>query len=256
LIHQTAIIDPAAKIGADVTIGAYSIIGADVEIGDGSWIAPHVIINGPTRIGRENKIHSFASIGGDPQDKKYDGEPTLLEIGDRNVIREYCTFSRGTVQGGNVTRMGDDNWVMAYVHLAHDCIVGNNTIFANGASLAGHVTVGDFTILGGFTLVHQFCTIGDHAFCGMGSAIAKDVPPYVMVNGNPAHPHGLNVEGMKRRGFSSEAMSAMRKAYKVLYRSGLGLGEAIRLLDEMSEDCSELGVMVEFLQNQTRGIVR
>ena len=256
MIHQTAVIDPSAKIGENVSIGPYSIIGADVEIGDETTIGPHVVIEGPTKIGKKNKIYQFASLGGDPQDKKYADEPTLLEIGDRNVIREYCTFSRGTIQGGNITKMGDDNWLMAYVHIAHDCIVGNNTIFANGASLAGHVTVDDHTILGGFTLVHQFCAIGAHAFCGMGSAIAKDVPPYVMVNGNPAHPHGLNTEGLKRRGYSSESLSTLRKAYKVLYRSGLGIGEAIRVLEEMAEACEELNLMVEFLQRQTRGIVR
>lgn len=256
MIHQTAIIDPNAKLGSNVSVGPYSIVGADVEIGDGTTIGPHVVIEGPTRIGAENKIYQFASLGGDPQDKKYADEPTLLEIGDRNVIREYCTFSRGTTQGGNLTKLGDDNWVMAYVHIAHDCIVGNNTIFANGTSLAGHVTVDDYSILGGFTLVHQFCSIGAHAFCGMGSAIAKDVPPFVMVTGNPAHPHGLNSEGLKRRGYSAEAMSTLRKAYKVLYRSGLGLGEAIRVLEEMSAACSELNILIEFLQRQTRGIVR
>jgi len=257
LIHPSAVIDPGAKIADDAHVGPFSVIGADVEIGPGSWIGPHVVISGPTRIGRENRIYQFASLGEAPQDKKYAGEPTLLEIGDRNLIREYCTINRGTVQGGNVTRIGDDNWIMAYVHIAHDCLIGNHTIFANGASLAGHVEVGDWAILGGFTLVHQFCSIGAHAFSGMGSALAKDLPPYVMVNGNPAHPHGLNSEGLKRRGFDADTLSLLRRAYKVVYRSSLGRGEAVRELERMNEKGNgDLQLLIDFLKRDGRGIIR
>lgn len=255
-IHPTAIIDASARLGERVSVGPYSIIGADVEIGDDTWIGPHVVINGPTRIGRENRIYQFASLGDAPQDKKYAGEKTRLEIGDRNVIRECCTVNRGTVQDRGVTTIGDDNWIMAYVHIAHDCDVRDNTILANNASLAGHVRIEDYAILGGFTLVHQFCAVGAHAFSGMGSAIGKDVPPYVMVSGNPAHPHGLNSEGLKRRGFTPEAISGLRRAYKVLYRSGQRLEDALVQLEGMSGDCPEIAPMVTFLRNQTRGILR
>ncbi|HEA26443.1 MAG TPA: acyl-ACP--UDP-N-acetylglucosamine O-acyltransferase, partial [Ectothiorhodospiraceae bacterium] len=203
LIHPTAIIDPTAKIGSDVEIGAFSIIGANVEIGDETWIGPHVVIKGPTTIGKQNKIYQFSSIGEDPQDKKYADEPTRLEIGDRNLIREFCTFNRGTAQDRGTTSVGDDNWIMAYVHLAHDCVIGNNTILANNAGLAGHVHVGDFTILGGYTVVHQFCSFGKHSITAMGSVVFKDVPPYLTISGYPAKPYGLNSEGLKRRGFTS-----------------------------------------------------
>lgn len=255
-VHPSAIVDPAARIGTDVTIGPYSIIGADVEIGEGTWIGPHVVIEGPTRIGKENRIFQFASIGGEPQDKKYAGEPTRLEIGDRNVIREYVTISRGTVQDDGLTSIGSDNWIMAYVHIAHDCVVGNNTIFANSASLAGHARVGDYAILGGFTLVHQFTAIGAHSFCGMGSAISMDVPPFIMVNGSPAHPHGLNSEGLKRRGFSSDDLTQLKRAYRTLYRSNLKLEEAIVTLREQAKSSAPVQTMVDFLQAQTRGILR
>lgn len=255
-IHPTAIIDPNARIAAGVTIGAYSVIGAEVEIGEGSWIGPHVVINGPTKIGRENKIFQFASVGDAPQDKKYRNEPTRLEIGDRNVIREGCTINRGTIQDQSLTRIGNDNWIMAYVHVAHDCIVGNNTILANNVALAGHVTVGDFVILGGFTLAHQFVSIGAHAFTAMGTAVGKDVPPYVMVAGNPAAPHGLNSEGLKRRGFTTEQLTSLRRAYKILYRSGKTLEEAMAELTPMTENAPELVPFVQFLATQTRGIVR
>ena len=255
-IHPQAIIDPTATIADDVTIGPFSVIGAEVDIGPGSWIGPHVVISGPTSIGRDNKIYQFASIGDAPQDKKYDGEPTRLEIGDRNVIREYCTISRGTVQDTGVTRIGNDNWIMAYVHIAHDCQVGNNTIFANSATLAGHVIVEDFAILGGFTLVHQFCKVGEHCFTAMNSVISKDVPPYIMVSGHMASPHGLNVEGLKRRGFSAEALNTLRKAYKILYRSGKTLEQAITEIGELSPDLDEIQRFKQFLQNVTRGIVR
>ena len=256
VIHERAIIDPGAKLGSGVRVGAYSIIGAEVEIGDGTWIGPHVVINGPTRIGRDNKIFQFASLGEAPQDKKYAGEPTSLEVGDRNVIREYCTLNRGTAQGGGVTRIGDDNWIMAYVHIAHDCLIGNQTVFANGATLAGHVSVGDYAILGGFTLVHQFCALGAHCFCGMGSAVSKDVPPYVMVAGHMAEPHGINTEGLKRRGFSPEVLRTLREAYKILYKSNLTLEQAVAKLKGLADECREVGEMVTFLEQSTRGIIR
>lgn len=255
-IDPRAVIDPAARIADNVTIGPFCVIGAGVEIGEGSWIGPHVVINGPIRIGRDNRIFQFASIGEIPQDKKFAGEDTRLEIGDRNTIREYVTINRGTVQGGGLTRVGSDNWLMAYIHIAHDCIVGDHCILANGASLAGHVTVEDHAILGGFTLVHQFCTIGRHAFCGMGSAVAKDVLPYCMVSGSPASVHGLNREGLKRHGFSPEAQQALRRAYKLIFRSGLTAEQAQGALRETTHDSPELEVLVDFLARSTRGIVR
>jgi UDP-N-acetylglucosamine acyltransferase len=256
LIDSRAVIDPKAELAAGVEVGPYAVIGPEVVIGEGSWIGPHVVINGPTRIGRENRIFQFASVGEMPQDKKYGGEPTLLEIGDRNVIREFCTLNRGTVQGGGLTRIGSDNWIMAYVHIAHDCLIGNHTIFANNASLAGHVTIEDHVILGGFSLVHQFCSLGAHCFTAFGSGIAKDIPPYVMVGGHPAAPHGLNVEGLRRRGFSKETLSCLRRAYKTLYRANLTMKEAIAQLKEQLAECPELGLMVDFLEKSTRGIVR
>ncbi|MCW9058062.1 MAG: acyl-ACP--UDP-N-acetylglucosamine O-acyltransferase [Gammaproteobacteria bacterium] len=256
MIDSRAVIDPAARIAPGVIVGPYSVIGPDVEIEAGCRIGPHVVIRGPTRIGRDNEIFQFASIGDAPQDKKYDHEPTRLEIGDRNVIREGCTINRGTVQDRGLTSIGDDNWIMAYVHIAHDCIVGNNTIFANNASLAGHVRIEDHVILGGFTLVHQFCAIGAHAFTGMGSAIAKDVPPYMMVSGAPAHPHGLNSEGLKRRGFSDEAMATLKKAYKLLYRSRMSFEEALVEIRALEPECVEVTPLREFLERQTRGIIR
>ncbi len=256
MIHPQAIIDPSAVLAEGVSVGAFSVIGAGVEIGTGTRIASHVVIDGPTRIGSDNKIYAFAAIGGDPQDKKYAGEPTSLEIGDRNVIREYCTLSRGTVQDGGMTRLGDDNWIMAYVHIAHDCRIGNNTIFANSASLAGHVTVEDYVILGGFSLLHQFCKVGAHAFTAMNSVISKDVPPFIMVSGHMAKPYGLNSEGLKRRGFSPDSLSQLRKAYKILYRSGLTLEQAIEQLQAMDGAAAEVDQWVAFLKDVTRGIVR
>ena len=256
LIDSRAVIHPSARLAPDVSVGPYSIIGADVEIGAGTWVGPHVVINGPTRIGRDNKIFQFASVGEAPQDKKYAGEPTRLEIGDRNVVREFVTISRGTVQDVGVTRVGNDNWIMAYVHIAHDCQVGNHVTFSNSASLAGHVHVQDHVILGGFTLVHQFCHIGAHCFTGMNSVISMDVPPYMMVSGHMAKPRGLNVEGLKRRGFSAEKLTALRRAYKVIYRSKLTLAQAIKQLKTMAGDTPEVAVMIEFLENATRGIVR
>ncbi len=255
MIDVRALIAPDAKLGDGVTVGPYSIIGSGVEIGAGTWIGPHVVINGPTRIGHDNKIFQFASLGEAPQDKKYAGEKTRLEIGERNVIREYCTINRGTPQGG-VTRVGNDNWIMAYAHIAHDCLVGDHTIFVNAASLGGHVTVGDHAILGGFTMVHQFCMIGAHCFCGMGSVISMDVPPYVMVSGHPAKPHGINSEGLKRRGFSSEALRALREAYKLIYKSKLTLNEAREQIAARVDEHPELALLTRFLEQNQRGIVR
>jgi UDP-N-acetylglucosamine acyltransferase len=255
-IHPTAIVHPGARLGAGVEIGPYSVVGEHVEIGDDTWIGPHVVIGGHTRIGRGNRIFQFSSLGGIPQDKKYAGEPTRLEIGDRNTIREFCTFNCGTAQDVGVTRLGNDNWIMAYVHLAHDCQVGNNTIFANNAQLAGHVHVGDWVILGGFTAVHQFVRIGAHAMSGMSTALAQDVPPYVMVSGNPPAPHGINSEGLKRRGFSPESVMAIRRAYKTIYKSGLKLDEAREALAGEATAVRELRPMVDFLAQAGRGIVR
>lgn len=256
MIHPTAVIDPTAKIADSVEIGAYSIIGANVEIGENTWIGPHVVIQGPTKIGKENKLFQFSSIGDVPQDKKFHNEVSYLEIGDRNTIREFATINRGTEDGGGTTRIGNDNWLMAYIHIAHDCQVGNGTIFANNASLAGHANIGDFAILGGFTLVHQFCTIGQHAFCGMGSAISKDVLPYVMVNGSPASTYGLNSEGIKRKGFSKETIKALKDAYKIIYRSKLTVKEVNNELKSLAEQFPEVNNMLAGLNNSERGILR
>ncbi len=256
MIHPAAIVDSAARIGANVEIGPYSIIGPDVEIGDDTEIGPHVVIKGHTRIGRENRIFQFCSLGEMPQDKKYSGEPTRLEIGDRNTIREFCTFNLGTVQGGGVTSVGDDNWIMAYVHIAHDCRVANKTIFANGASLAGHVTVDDLVIFGGFTGVHQFCRIGAHVISAASSLVLQDVPPYLMVAGNTAQPYGIHVEGLKRRGFTSEAITELKRAYRTLYKSGLLLEEAKAKLAEQAKTQPDVQLMVDFLEASKRGIIR
>ena len=255
-IHPTAIVHPGARLGANVEIGAYSIVGEHVEIAGNTWIGPHVVIGGHTRIGRDNRIFQFSSIGEMPQDKKYANEPTRLEIGDRNTIRECCPFNCGTVQDVGVTRLGNDNWIMAYVHLAHDCQVGNHTIFANNAQLAGHVHVGDWAILGGFTAVHQFVRIGAHSMTAMGSALLQDLPPYVMAAGNTAEPHGINSEGLKRRGFSAEAISAIRRAYKTLYKSGLKLDEARAAIAGEVATVPELALLESFLAQAGRGIVR
>jgi UDP-N-acetylglucosamine acyltransferase len=256
MIHPAAIVDSGARVGANVDIGAYSIIGPDVEIGDDTEIGPHVVIKGHTRIGRENRIFQFCSLGEMPQDKKYAGEPTRLEIGDRNTIREFCTFNLGTVQGGGVTSLGDDNWIMAYVHIAHDCHVGNKTIFANGASLAGHVTVDDLVIFGGFTGVHQFCRIGAHVITAASSLVLQDVPPYLMVAGNTAQPYGIHVEGLRRRGFTNEAITELKRAYRTLYKSGLLLEEAKGKLAEQAKTQPDVQLMVDFLETSKRGIVR
>ncbi|MBX3692910.1 acyl-ACP--UDP-N-acetylglucosamine O-acyltransferase [Dokdonella sp.] len=256
MIHPSAIIDPQAKIGANVSIGAYSIIGADVEIGDNTSIGPHVVIDGPTRIGRDNRIWQFASLGAAPQDKKFHGERSRLEIGDRNVIREFVTFNRGTEDGAGLTRIGNDNWLMAYVHIAHDCVVGNHAIFSNAASLAGHVVVDDWVILGGFTLVHQFCQVGAHAFTAMGAIINRDVPPYVTVAGSFAEPKGINSEGLRRRGYSSDRIMAIKRAYRTLYMSGLPLADARTELARAAEDAPDVRLMLDFIERSQRSLVR
>ena len=256
MIHPTAIIDPQARIGANVSIGAYTIIGADVEIGDNTTIGPHVVIEGPTRIGRDNRIWQFASIGAAPQDKKFHGERSRLEIGDRNVIREFVTFNRGTDDGAGLTKIGNDNWLMAYVHIAHDCVVGNHAIFSNAASLAGHVLVDDWVILGGFTLVHQFCQVGAHAFTAMGAIINRDVPPYVTVAGSFAEPKGINSEGLRRRGYSSDRIMAIKRAYRTLYMSGLPLADARTELARAAEDAPDVKLMLDFIERSQRSLVR
>jgi UDP-N-acetylglucosamine acyltransferase len=256
VIHPTAIVASSARLDSTVSIGPYAVIGEDVEIGAGTQIAAHVAVKGPTRIGRDNRIHQFASIGDDPQDKKYAGERTELEIGDRNTIREYCTINRGTAQDKGVTRVGNDNWIMAYVHIAHDCDVGDGTIFANNASIAGHVSVGDWAILGGFTAAHQFCRIGAHAMTSMFTYVTKDVPPYVTASGRPAMPRGINAEGLKRRGFNAEQIRNIREAYRILYRRGLKLEEALASLDERAQTQPELTVLVSSLRASSRGVVR
>ena len=256
MIHPTAIIHSGARLGAGVSVGAYSIIDEHVEIGDNTRIGPHVVITGNTKIGCDNRIFQFCSLGEIPQDKKYAGEPTRLEIGDRNTIREYCTFNLGTVQDAGVTRMGDDNWIMAYVHVAHDCQVGNRTTFANNAQLAGHVHVDDWAILGGYTGVHQFCRVGAHTMTAVGTVVLQDVPPYVMAAGNTATPFGINAEGLKRRGFSPEALMALKRAYRTLYKSGLMLEEARSKLEEDVKTHPEIQPILEFLAVSKRGIIR
>ncbi len=254
--HPTALIHPNARLADDVEVGAYSIIGEHVEIGSGTHIGPHVVIGGHTRIGKNNRIFQFSSLGEIPQDKKYAGEPTRLEIGDHNTIREFCTFNLGTAQDVGVTRVGNHNWIMAYVHLAHDCQIGNHTIFANNAQLAGHVLVEDYAILGGFTGVHQFCKIGAHVMTGVGSVLLKDVPPYVTASGDPAAPHGINSEGLKRRGFSSSAIMAIKRAYKTLYKSGLTLEQAKDAILEQAAEYPQLNALADFLSRSQRGIIR
>jgi UDP-N-acetylglucosamine acyltransferase len=255
-IHPTALIDPAARLADDVEIGAYSIIGPNVEIGSGTRIGPHVVVDGYTRIGKNNRIFQFNSLGAEPQDKKYSGEPTRLEIGDNNTIREFCTFNTGTAQDAGVTRLGDGNWIMAYVHIAHDCQVGNNTIFANNASLAGHVHICDWVILGGFSTVHQFVIVGEHAMTSFTAAVGQDVPPYVMAHGNRAEPAGINSEGMRRRGFDAEDIRAVKNAYKTLYRRGLPFEEARAQILEQASDCAALQPFTRFFALSERGIIR
>jgi UDP-N-acetylglucosamine acyltransferase len=255
-IHSTAIIDASAELDSSVEVGPYTVIGANVKIEAGTRIAGHVVINGSTIIGKNNQIFQFSSLGEAPQDKKYKGEPTLLEIGDNNTIREFCTFNRGTVQDKGTTKIGNDNWIMAYVHIAHDCQIANHTIFANNSSLAGHVDVDDYAILGGFTLIHQFCKIGSHVITAVGSVVFKDIPPYVTAAGYDAKPHGINAEGLKRRGFNSESILQIKRAYKALYRNGLTLEEAKVELAAMQIFTPEIGLLTDFLNVSTRGIVR
>ncbi len=256
MIDKTAIIDPTARIANNVQIGPWTIIGPGVEIAEGTWIGSHVVIKGNTKIGKDNQIYQFASIGEVPQDKKFKGEQTFLEIGDRNIIREFCTFNRGTAQDKSVTRIGNDNLFMAYVHIAHDCIVGNGTIFANNASLAGHVIVEDFATLSGFSGVFQACRIGTHSFISMGCLLDKDVPPFVKVSGYNAKPYGLNTVGMKRRGFAAETMVNLRRAYKTIYRKGFTVKQAVEQLAHMAVECQEIQLFIDFLHQSERGIIR
>ena len=256
MIHPTAIVSESAVIGDGVEIGPYTIIGDHVEIGDDTRIDSHVVVNGPTRIGKNNRIYQFASIGDDPQDKKYGDEPTRLTIGDRNTIREFCTVSRGTAQDRGETTLGDDNWIMAYVHIAHDCVVGSNTIMANNATLAGHVHLGDWAICGGFSGIHQFCRIGAHAFLGMYSAVNRDVPAYTTVSGQPASPRGINSEGLKRRDFTTEQIRNIKAAYRLTFRQGKKLSEAIDEIAELAGNQPELEPFLESLRSSERGLVR
>jgi UDP-N-acetylglucosamine acyltransferase len=256
-IHPTAVIDPSAVVGANVGIGAYSVIGAEVEIGDGTVIGPHVVIEGPTRVGRDNRIAQFASLGGDPQDKKFAGEHTELVIGDRNLIREFVTINRGTGGGGGVTRVGDDNLILAYVHIAHDCQVGNHVVFSNYSALAGHAHIDDWTILSGYSGVHQFCKVGAHAFIGMGCLVGSDVPPFVMMaNEQQGRPRGINSEGLKRRGFDSTRITAIKRAYRTLYMAGLSLPEAREKLAEQARESEDVRAMLEFLDHSERSLAR
>lgn len=254
MIDKTAIVDASAKIGKDVHVGPYSIIGPDVEIGEGTWIGPHVVIQGPTKIGRDNKIFQFASIGEIPQDLKFKGERTYLEIGDRNVIREFCTFNRGTAHAQSLTKIGNDNLFMAYVHIAHDCEVGSHTVFSNNASLAGHARVEDYVILGGFSGVFQFCRVGAHSFVATNSVVIKDVPPYVKVSGYYAKPFGLNTVGLQRRSFKDETINLLRQAYKIIYRNGLTVAKALEELQKIESD--EIQRLINFIQTSDAGIVR
>ena len=260
-IHPTALIEPGAELDSSVSVDAYSIVRAGVRIGAGTQIGPHCVIEGRTTIGRDNRIFQFCSIGAVPQDKKYAAEPTELRIGDRNTIREFCTFNLGTAQDSAVTRLGDDNWVMAYVHLAHDVQVGHHTTLANNATLAGHVHIGDWVTVGGLSGVHQFVKIGAHAFVGFSSAVTQDVPPYMMVDGNPLAVRGFNIEGLRRRGFGTERLAAVKQMHRLLYRSGLTFDEARAAIDALAADdapeaAADIEMMSEFLAAATRGIAR
>lgn len=256
MIDPSAAVDPKAEIDEGVEIGPFSVIGPGVKIGAGTSVAAHAVIKGPTEIGRGNRIFQFASIGEDPQDLKYAGEPTRLEIGDRNVFREFVTINRGTVQGGNITRIGSDNLFMSYIHVAHDCLIGSHVIMANGASLGGHVTIDDHAKLGGFTMVHQFCRIGSHAFCAMGASITKDVPPFLMVGGQPAKPHGINSIGLGRSGFDSVRIQRIKQAYKTLYLRHLQLEKALELIKESAVDSQDVEMFAAFVESRSRSIVR
>jgi UDP-N-acetylglucosamine acyltransferase len=256
VIDPRAVVSPQAELAPDVTVGPFSVIGPGVVVGAGSVIGPHAVIHGPTRMGKDNRVFQFASIGDAPQDLKYKGEPTRLEIGDRNVFRESCTINRGTIHDQSVTRIGNDNLFMAYSHVAHDCIIGSRTVFANSVALGGHVEIGDWVILGGLSAVHQHCKIGAHAFIGGGSILSRDVPPYVMVAGNPAVPHAVNSEGLKRRGFSEEQIRNIRECYRVLYRSELRLTEALERLQPLAAAHPDVQAFVEFIGRSTRSLVR
>lgn len=254
-VHHSAIVEEGARLGANVEVGPWTFIGSNVEIGEGTVINSHVVVKGPTRIGRNNHIFQFASVGEDCQDKKFAGEPTRLEIGDNNVIREGCTIHRGTVQDEGLTRIGSNNLLMAYVHVAHDCIIGDNCIMANNATLAGHVVIGDGVILGGFTTIHQFCKIGSFSMSAAQTALFKDVPAFVMTSGNPAKAHGMNFEGMRRRGYSPELIRTLRQSYKIIYRQGLRIAEAIDKLEIMAET-PEVKLLLDSLRSSTRGVTR
>lgn len=256
MIDERALVSPEAIIAPDVAIGPFTIIGPEVEIGSGTWIGPHAFIKGPTRIGRHNKIFQFASIGEDTQDKKYQGEKTYLEIGDNNIIREFCTINRGSIQDRGITRIGDDNLFMAYVHIAHDCQIGNHTIFDNNATLAGHVHVDDYATLSGFSGIYQFCHLGQHCFISAGAIVIKDVIPFIKVAGVYAKPFGLNTVGLTRRGFSEETRTALKQGYKIIYREGLTVSQAIEKLQSMVQRHPEIGFYIDFLQNSSRGIIR
>ena len=256
MIHPTAIINSKANLDSSVKVGPYSIIDGDVSIGAGSVIGNHVTITGNTTIGKNNNIYHYSSIGESPQDKKYNQEKTFLEIGDNNTIREFCTFNRGTVQDQSLTKIGNDNWIMAYVHIAHDCEIKNHTILANNASLAGHVSIDDYAILGGFTLVHQFCKIGSHIITAVNTVVFKDIPPYVIASGYDAKPNGINAEGLKRRGFDPKIVAKIKEAYKVLYRQGLSLSEAEEKIKILSKETKELSLYIDFIAKSTRGIIR
>jgi len=255
-VHPNALVDPKARLGEDVEVGPFSVIGADVEIDEGTRIGPHAVIQGPTRIGRDNRIYQFAALGEAPQHKGYQGEPTELVIGDGNTIREFVTCHRGTAQGRGETRIGDHNWLMAYCHIAHDCRLGDHLLFANSASLAGHVDVGDHATLGGFALVHQFCRIGPYAFCGFGSGINRDVPPFVTVSGQMAVPHGINSVGLRRHGFSRERIRDIKRAYRMIYRQGLRLDDARDALCQQLGHSADVQGMVEFIDSSQRGLLR
>jgi len=256
LIHPTAIIADTAKLGENVQVGPYSIIGEHVEIDSGTVVAPHVVINGHTKIGKNNHFYQFSSIGEANQDKKYAGEPTQTHIGDNNIFRECCTVHRGTVQDLGITKIGNDNLIMCYTHIAHDCQIGNQVILANNSTLAGHVHIGDWAIMGGFSMIHQFVHIGAHAFSSINGVILKDIPPYVMAQGRPAVPRAINSEGLKRRGFSAEAITAIRRAYKIIYRQKLPLDEALSNIAEMAVEFPELDCFIQFISESDRGIIR
>lgn len=256
LIHPSAIIDADAELGAGVEVGPFAVIGPRVRIGAGCRIGPHAVVMGPARMGRDNRIYQFASVGEAPQDKKYAGEETWLELGERNVVREYATLHRGTAQDRGLTRIGNDNLLMAYSHVAHDCEIGDHAILANAASLGGHVQIGDWAILGGFTIVHQFCRIGAHAFCAMGSVVTKDVPTYVTIGGHPAEPRGINSEGLRRRGYTEETIQAIKRAYRLLYLSGLKLDAAVAEIRALAAQTPELAALADFVAASQRSIVR